>query len=184
MSTGSNTAFVVQVEHEGSSWELEGHQGRIWSVGFSPDGSLLVSGSSDRTVRLWRVRDGAALRTLDGHQGSVMSVAFSPDGSLLASSSPDGTVRYWRVSDGSLLLLTRAIAGTDAGLVLTSTGHFDLVGSNPAEAARQISCRIGPRWYPVELCVGRFLVPGLLAKILVDVSVLVPPPGVGAPPAR
>jgi WD40 repeat protein len=42
---------------------------------------------SDRTVKLWRVADGALLRTLEGHAGSVNSVAFSPDGSLLASGS-------------------------------------------------------------------------------------------------
>ena len=69
----------------------------VRSVVFSPDGQLLASGSWDNTVRLWRVRDGALLRTLKGHTAWVFSVVFSPDGRLLASGSGDGTVRLWGV---------------------------------------------------------------------------------------
>jgi WD40 repeat protein len=40
-----------------------------------------------RTIRLWRVSDGAQLITLTGHTSDVTSVAFSPDGNLIASGS-------------------------------------------------------------------------------------------------
>jgi WD40 repeat protein len=49
------------------------------SVAFSPDGKQVVSGSYDKTVRLWDALAGAPLQTLEGHSGSVNSVAFSPD---------------------------------------------------------------------------------------------------------
>jgi subtilase family serine protease len=81
----------------------QGTRSYVTSVAFSPDGSLLASGSWDATIKLWRVSDGALVRTLTGHTRRVNSVAFSPDGSLLASGSWDATIKLWRVSDGALV---------------------------------------------------------------------------------
>jgi WD40 repeat protein len=82
---------------------LEGHTSGAISVSFSPDGSLIASGSLDKTIKIWRVSDGSLVRTLTGHTNRVESVTFSPDGSLIASGSDDNTIKIWRVSDGSLV---------------------------------------------------------------------------------
>ncbi|TVY44212.1 Vegetative incompatibility protein HET-E-1, partial [Lachnellula subtilissima] len=50
---------------------LEGHTDWVLSVAFSPDGKQVMSGSEDRTVRLWDAATGAALQTLKGHTDSV-----------------------------------------------------------------------------------------------------------------
>jgi len=57
---------------------------------------MLASGSTDRTVKLWRASDGSLIRALDGHTEDVNAVAFSPDGSMVASGSFDKTVKLWR----------------------------------------------------------------------------------------
>ena len=73
---------------------LEGHTDGVAAVSFSPDGSLLASGSSDGTILLWDMRSRERVATL-GHTDGVAAVSFSPDGSLLASGSSDGTILLW-----------------------------------------------------------------------------------------
>ena len=66
----------------------------VLSVAFSPDGSLLASGSADGLVGLWDPFTETLQATL-GHESPVLSVAFSPDSDLLATGSADGVVRLW-----------------------------------------------------------------------------------------
>ena len=55
-------------------------------MAFSPDGRRIVSGSGDKTLRLWDAKTGQPIgQPLDGHDGDVKSVAFSPDGSRIVS---------------------------------------------------------------------------------------------------
>ena len=80
------------------------HDSRVSSIAFSPNGKTLVSGSSDRTVRLWDVATGQLIRpSLHGHEAAVTSVAFSPDGQTIVSGSVDQTVRLWDVATGQLI---------------------------------------------------------------------------------
>src|SRR5258707_8416103 len=79
---------------------LTGHKSTVESMAFSPDGSLLASGSDDHTIKLWEESSGRELRTLTGHTTAVGSVPFNPDRSLLASGSDDPTIKLWEASSG------------------------------------------------------------------------------------
>ncbi|WP_322779093.1 TIR domain-containing protein, partial [Frankia sp. Cas4] len=72
----------------------------VWSVGFSPDDTMIASGGGDGSVRLWETATGRELRTLTGHTGGVRSVGFSPDGTMIASGGGDGSVRLWDTATG------------------------------------------------------------------------------------
>jgi WD40 repeat protein/serine/threonine protein kinase len=86
---------------------FEGHTGIVTSVCFSPDGRWVLSGSKDKTLRLWEVATGQCVRTLEGHARSVAFVCFSPDGHLALSGSVDES-RLW---DVETWLCTRTFAG-------------------------------------------------------------------------
>jgi WD40 repeat protein len=74
---------------------------RLLAVTWSPDGELLVSGSTDGNngiVTVWDAANGAALRELLGHVSAVTGVGWGPDNARLASGSREGAVRVWGVA--------------------------------------------------------------------------------------
>ncbi|MEQ8767110.1 MAG: protein kinase [Planctomycetota bacterium] len=94
---------IVQAEfRQDDTWPLEGtkvpligHEGIVYCVTFSPDGSRIATGGNDATVRIWDPETQEQLLVLRGHQQYVFDIAFSADGTYLASASGDTTVRIW-----------------------------------------------------------------------------------------
>lgn len=71
------------------------------SVTFSPDGTMIASGSADTTVRIWDVLSGTAVTELRGHKQAISSLAFSLNGCRIISGSLDTTLRVWDVTTGA-----------------------------------------------------------------------------------
>ena len=76
------------------------HSRFVTSVRFSADGKRIVSGSHDKTAKLWDAETGRVIRTLTGHSAGVESVRFSLDGKRIVSGSGDNTVKVWNAESG------------------------------------------------------------------------------------
>lgn len=92
---------------------LRGHEKAVHTAVFSPDGTLVLTASSDGTARIWRADGSGDPVVLRGHEGEVNSATFSPDGTLVLTTSDDCTARIWRV-DG-------------AGPPISFEGHDDVI---------------------------------------------------------
>ena len=73
------------------------------SVCVTPNRLHVVTGSIDKTARVWRLADGSLVRTLEGHSGDVNSVCVTPDSLHVVTGSMDNTARVWCLADGSLV---------------------------------------------------------------------------------
>lgn len=103
---------------------LEAHRDAIWGCAVAPDGSFVISGSWDGTLKLWDSSTGAELQTLVGHEHRVWGCAVSPDGSFVASTSWDNTVKLWDpVSGRELRSFDRHTDGV-SGCAIAPDGSF------------------------------------------------------------
>ncbi len=114
----------VSAEYGGEVRSLAGHKGAVTSVAYSPDGSYLLSGGEDGTLKLWETATGREVRTFTGHKAGVTSVAFSPDGSMAVSGSNDSTLRLWDVASGRELRATDGLGWKIAGVAFSADGKF------------------------------------------------------------
>jgi WD40 repeat protein len=92
------------------------------SVTFSPNGTQDVSGSHDKTVRLWDATTGAQVKTLEGHLHGITSVAFSPNGTQVISGARDPTVRLWNAAIGALLETLKGHSSYVSSVVFSPNG--------------------------------------------------------------
>jgi WD40 repeat protein/serine/threonine protein kinase len=94
-----------------SEWKLIRTITPVPAVAFSPDGTRIVSGSGDKTLKIWDTATGKLAFRLEGHTGSVTSVAFSPDGTRIVSGSDDTTLKLWDAATGEETLTLKGHSG-------------------------------------------------------------------------
>ena len=131
---------------------LRGHEDELSDLALSADGRLALSGSLDRTARLWDVDSGRELGKLLGHERKVRAVALSPDGRLALTGSEENPIRLWDVATRKEI---RRLNGHDKGLfavAFSPDGKRALSGSVDGtarlwdvESGRELRTLSGPR---------------------------------------
>ena len=113
---------------------LSGHTDEVPSLTFSQDGMSLISGSKDKTLKLWDVQTGGVVKTFCGHTNSVCSVSISADCTTIASGSWDKTICLWDVQ-------TR-----ECNCVIEQQERVDHVAFSPTDPQHLISTSGGHIW--------------------------------------
>ena len=110
---------------------LRGHKSWVYGVSFSPNGKMLASASSDKTVKLWDTSTYKEIKTLTGHTDEVNGIRFSPDGKMLASASADKTVKLWDTS--TYKEINKLIGHTDKVLSVSFSPDGKMLASSIAD---------------------------------------------------
>ena len=120
---------------------FNGHEQEIYSLDFSRDGRYIVSGSGDKTMRIWDMNDQSGRIVVISDttavpapgqpesDGGVTSVAISPDGTLVAAGSLDCSIRIWDVTSGALVKRLRGHEDSVYSVAFTPDGKGIVSGS-------------------------------------------------------
>ena len=131
VATGKNLLTYTEHTREKAKG---GVIGGVCSVVWSPDGTRIASGGSDKTVQVWDAATGKNLLTYAEHTDRVAGVAWSPDSKRIASGSWDGTVQVWDVATGVSLFgdhrpyMVLAVAWSPDGRCIAWGRDFSEVG--------------------------------------------------------
>ena len=100
---------------------------QIKSVDCSPTGNFIVSGSDDKTVKIWKLYNWddkyePPIKTFKGHTATVNSVSYSPNGEYVASGSDDGSIKIWHIKTGKAITINTE--GKVSSIVYSPNGQF------------------------------------------------------------
>ena len=104
------------------------HDSLTMSLAYSKDGTRLLSGGYDHTLRIWDVATGRQIALFTGHKDTVTSAVFSPSEEQIISRSRDGTVRLWTIKDGSHRILASDEPGVISCAALSADGSLAACG--------------------------------------------------------
>jgi WD40 repeat protein len=101
---------------------LTGHTDTVTFVAWSPDGTRLVTASSDQTLGVWEIATGQRLATLDNRPRDLGRCAFLPDGQRVVAVSADHSLRVWSVASGQCEAVLAGHTGEIYGFTISPDG--------------------------------------------------------------
>jgi WD40 repeat protein/tRNA A-37 threonylcarbamoyl transferase component Bud32 len=109
-------------------YTLPGHAAPVTSIAVSRDGRTALTGSADKTLKLWDLTTRRDTQTLTGHTGPVRAVALSSDAHLAVSASDDGAVRLWDIATAKELHTFTGHQGPVRSVAISPDVHWAVSG--------------------------------------------------------
>lgn len=157
------TAVIYNIESRKVNWTLQGHNGTISSVAFSPNGKWAILGSWDTTISLWSTETGKQITRFPGGNHWISSVAFAPGSRYFASVSSFTNVRLYDLATFDELLQLINSDDKEDWLAVTPEGLFD--GSRRGRESVAFRVGNGLDVAPLDRFFQDNYFPGLLAAI-------------------
>ncbi|MDX2035148.1 MAG: WD40 repeat domain-containing protein [Isosphaeraceae bacterium] len=130
ITAARSTDVGIQPPVAGGPKNLAGHTGQVYSVAFAPDGSRIITGSSDAAIKVWDVSKAAVVKDLPkAHAGVVYSVAVTPKGDLLLSAGEDKLIKAWSFPEGKELRKSQGHGAAIYCLAVRKAGDLFATGS-------------------------------------------------------
>jgi WD40 repeat protein/DNA-binding SARP family transcriptional activator len=114
------------------------HRGDVNTLAYAPDGRI-VTGGTDRTVRIWDPRGGPPL-VLRGHEDEITTAVVSGDGTRVLTSSQDGSLRLWDAYSGAQLAVLQSGEGEIYDAAMSQDGKIATLGKG--EVVRVFTCDV------------------------------------------
>ncbi|MBI5761499.1 MAG: hypothetical protein HZA46_23560 [Planctomycetales bacterium] len=111
---------------------LPGHEGPVTAIAFRVDNLAIVSGSADKTARVWNLADGKELAKFAVHTNTVTAVAFHPNGQQVVSGAADNSLKLWNVADAKELANCAGHTGAISGVAFHPNGSVVISASADA----------------------------------------------------
>jgi len=105
------------------------HTSWIWSVAISSDNRHIVTGSKDKTAKIWDAQTRQLLHTLTDHTGWIYSIAISSDNRFIITGSDDTTAKVWNAQTGQLIHSLIGHTGPIWSVAISPDNNFIVTGS-------------------------------------------------------
>ncbi|MBS0264343.1 MAG: hypothetical protein JSS02_20570 [Planctomycetes bacterium] len=119
VANGQPVVFVRDIASGNVTKTLAGHTAPVTALNFSLDNARLISGSADKTARVWNLADGAALAKFEVHTNTVSAVGLNSNGTQAVSGAADNSLKVWNVADGKEIANCAGHAGAVSAALFT-----------------------------------------------------------------
>ncbi len=122
---GTTPAAAAPVYDVSEYRSLPGHTADVKDLLLLKDGTTLVTGSADETIRLWNLQTGAEVGLIQGHSSSVNALARTVDQNILISAGADRRIHFWALPSGEPIeQIDEAHSGSINSLAVSNNGQW------------------------------------------------------------